>query len=43
VKTSDGKCPFDGDITQISLGKFKVGITGLKEAIEQVQTLRGQP
>jgi hypothetical protein len=43
VKTSDGKCPFDGDITQISLGKFKVGITGLKEAIEQVQTLRGRP
>jgi len=31
------------DITQISLGKFKVGITGLKEAIEEVTVLRERP
>lgn len=31
------------DITQISLGKFKVGITGLKEAIEEVKALQGRP
>lgn len=30
------------DITQVSLGKFKVGITGLKEAIEEAKILRGQ-
>jgi hypothetical protein len=27
------------DVTQISLGKFKVGITGLKEAVEEVRGL----
>jgi hypothetical protein len=27
------------DVTQISLGKFKVGIAGLKEAIEEVRGL----
>lgn len=43
MKTSDGKCPFDADITQISLGKFTVGITGLKEAIEEAKSLRGRP
>jgi small redox-active disulfide protein 2 len=31
------------DITQISLGKFRVGITGLKEAIEEVKALQGRP
>ena len=31
------------DITQVSLGKFKVGITGLKEAIEEVKALQGRP
>jgi small redox-active disulfide protein 2 len=31
------------DITQISLGKFKVGITGLKEAIEEVRGLGVRP
>ncbi len=30
------------DLTQISLGKFKVGITGLKDAVEEVKALRGQ-
>lgn len=29
----------DEDITQISLGRFKVGITGLKAAIEEVRAL----
>ena len=33
----------DEDITQISLGKFRVGITGLKAAIEEVQSLQGRP
>jgi len=31
------------DITQVSLGKFKVGIAGLKEAIEEVKVLHGRP
>lgn len=31
------------DLTQISLGKFKVGITGLKAAIEEFQDWRGRP
>lgn len=31
------------DLTQISLGRFKVGITGLKAAIEATQALRGRP
>lgn len=30
------------DITQISLGRYKVGITGLKEAIEDVKSLKGR-
>jgi small redox-active disulfide protein 2 len=30
------------DITQVSLGKFKVGIIGLKEAVEEVKALQGQ-
>jgi Thioredoxin domain len=42
VKTSNGRCAFNADITQISLGKFKVGIKGLKEAIEEVRALGGQ-
>jgi small redox-active disulfide protein 2 len=29
------------DITQISLGKFRVGISGLKAAIEELQSWRG--
>jgi hypothetical protein len=31
------------DITQISLGKFKVGITGLKTAIEELISWQGRP
>ena len=31
------------EVTQISLGRFKVGIAGLKEAIEEVRTMRGRP
>lgn len=31
------------DVTQISLGKFKVGIAGLKEAIEEVRALGELP
>lgn len=30
-------------VTQISLGKYKVGISGLKEAIEEVKPLQGRP
>ena len=33
----------DGDITQISLGRFRVGITGLKAAIEEAKSWRGRP
>ena len=33
----------DEDITQISLGKFRVGITGLKSAIEELESWRGRP
>ncbi len=33
----------DEDITQISLGKFRVGITGLKGAVEEVRVLQGRP
>ena len=33
----------DEDLTRISLGRFKVGITGLKAAIEEAQALRGRP
>jgi small redox-active disulfide protein 2 len=33
----------DDDIVQISLGRYKVGITGLKEAIEEVRALQGRP
>jgi hypothetical protein len=33
----------DEDITQISLGKFRVGITGLKAAIEELQSRQGHP
>jgi small redox-active disulfide protein 2 len=31
----------DEDITQISLGKFRVGITGLKAAIEELKSRQG--
>ena len=31
----------DEDITQISLGRFRVGITGLKAAIEEAKILAG--
>ncbi|RJR34602.1 MAG: thioredoxin family protein [Deltaproteobacteria bacterium] len=31
------------DITQISLGKFRVGITGLKAAIEELRSRQGRP
>jgi small redox-active disulfide protein 2 len=31
------------DVTQISLGKFQVGITGLKQAIEEVKSLGDRP
>jgi small redox-active disulfide protein 2 len=43
VKIPGGQGGFEADITQISLGKFKIGITGLKEAIERAQVLQGQP
>jgi len=33
----------DEDITQISLGRFRVGITGLKAAIEELQSWRERP
>lgn len=33
----------DEDITQISLGKFRVGITGLKAAIEELHSRQGRP
>jgi small redox-active disulfide protein 2 len=33
----------DEDITQITLGRFRVGVTGLKAAIEEVQALGGLP
>ncbi|MFI5329858.1 MAG: thioredoxin family protein [Desulfobaccales bacterium] len=33
----------DEDVTQITLGRFKIGITGLKAAIAAVQALGGLP
>jgi small redox-active disulfide protein 2 len=33
----------DEDVTQISLGRFRVGITGLKAAIEQAKCWRERP
>lgn len=33
----------DADITQISLGKFQVGIVGLKAAIEELKSSQGRP
>jgi small redox-active disulfide protein 2 len=33
----------DEDITQISLGKFRVGITGLKVAIEELKSWQWRP
>ena len=33
----------DEDITQISLGRFRVGITGLKDAIEEAKSWRERP
>ena len=33
----------DEDITQISLGRFRVGITGLKAAIEEAKSWRERP
>jgi small redox-active disulfide protein 2 len=33
----------DKDITQVSLGKFRVGITGLKAAIEELKSWQGRP
>jgi small redox-active disulfide protein 2 len=33
----------DDDIIQIALGRFRVGITGLKAAIESAKFLRGRP
>ena len=33
----------DEDLTQIYLGKFRVGITGLKAAIEELESWRGRP
>ena len=32
----------DEDTTQISLGRFRVGITGLKAAIEELKSLKGR-
>ena len=33
----------DEDLTQISLGRFRVGITGLKAAIEEAKSWRERP
>ncbi len=33
----------DDDVTQISLGRFRVGITGLKAAIEEAKSWRDRP
>lgn len=33
----------DDDLTQISLGRFRVGINGLQAAIEEVKNLQGRP
>ncbi|MFA5111316.1 MAG: thioredoxin family protein [Desulfobaccales bacterium] len=33
----------DEDLTQVALGKFRVGITGLKTAIEELKSWRGRP
>jgi small redox-active disulfide protein 2 len=33
----------DEDLTQISLGRFRVGITGLKAAIEELKSWQGRP
>ncbi len=33
----------DEDLTQISLGRFRVGITGLKAAIEEEKSWQGRP
>jgi hypothetical protein len=33
----------DEDITQISCGRFRVGITGLQAAIEELKSLQGRP
>ncbi len=33
----------DSDLTQISLGRFQVGITGLQQAIIEVKSLQGRP
>jgi hypothetical protein len=33
----------DEDITQISLGKIRVGVTGLKAAIKELKSWRGRP
>jgi small redox-active disulfide protein 2 len=33
----------DEDLLQISLGRFRVGITGLKAAIEEVKSWQGRP
>jgi hypothetical protein len=33
----------DEDITQISLGKFRIGITGLQAAIEELKSWQGRP
>ena len=33
----------DEDLTQISVGRFRVGITGLKAAIEELKSWQGRP
>ncbi|MFZ0052743.1 MAG: thioredoxin family protein [Desulfobaccales bacterium] len=33
----------DEDITQISIGRFRIGINGLKDAVEEVKVLQGRP
>jgi small redox-active disulfide protein 2 len=33
----------DEDLTQVALGKFRVGITGLKAAIEELKSWQGRP
>ncbi len=43
MKKPASPCDAALEVTQISLGQFKVGITGLKKAIEEVRSLRDRP
>ncbi len=43
MKKPASPCDAALEVTQISLGQFKVGITSLKKAIEEVRSLRDRP